>query len=239
MIAVGMIWIFGTLGLARRDQRAMRRRPIPWSPTRAADAPRLAHSGQADVTLLRFAIDGVVRNRHRHEIAAIEDQSRVLTAEARTTCLREIARLLRTMRHGWRYVGAVNEPIRDHDRGLARFRELADDAHTRFGGVRQVAGVPPYDRMPDALADPYRSPGFVSPTDELVVVTIVVAAAHELFTVDIGDAEDMRKALESLSTEVATEILALEIIWLPASDDVLDESDVVDAYPPPDLVPLR
>src|SRR5450432_1716811 len=112
VVVFGALAIFfvGTFEVAKHDERAVaRRRRVAGPPTPRLDTSSPWHPGRiglVDVTLLRFAIDGGVRSRYGDEIAAIEAQSRFLTAEARATRLREIARLLRTMRHGWRYVGA-------------------------------------------------------------------------------------------------------------------------------------
>jgi hypothetical protein len=74
----------------------------------------------------------------------------------------------------------------------------------------------------------------------VVLVTIVVAARSELFTVAaIGDGEQLRQALESLSARGAHDLVAIEIVWQPADpDDRMSSVELEAKYPAPTLFKL-
>ena len=74
----------------------------------------------------------------------------------------------------------------------------------------------------------------------LILVTLVVAANGELFTVrHIGDGEDLRKALEAATYRSERDLVAIEIVWQPSDDaDRLSSLELEATYPPPSLIPL-
>lgn len=191
---------------------------------------------EADVTVLRFALDARVRKFVQAELARIGLSANTATAEGRAQMLREVALLLRRTRDAWVYGGAVNETMTDLAGAKQQFDRHVSDARGRFVHevVRNAQGVITTASAPPVAATSADGPG-------LVVVTLVIAARTELFSVRaIGNGDDLRQALESASNRSANDLIAIEIIWMPAEADESLSSIAVEAkYPPPDLVKLQ
>lgn len=191
---------------------------------------------EADVTVLRFALDARVRKFVQAELARIGLSADTATAEGRAQMLREVALLLRRTRDAWVYGGAVNEMMTDLAGAKQQFDRHVSDARGRFVHevVRNAQGVITTASAPAVAATSADGPG-------LVVVTLVIAARTELFSVRaIGNGDDLRQALESASNRSANDLIAIEIIWMPAEADESLSSIAVEArYPHPDLVKLQ
>lgn len=191
---------------------------------------------EADVTVLRFALDARVRKFVQAELARIGLSADTATAEGRAQMLREVALLLRRTRDAWVYGGAVNEMMTDLAGAKQQFDRHVSDARGRFVHevVRNAQGVITTASAPAVAATSADGPG-------LVVVTLVIAARTELFSVRaIGSGDDLRQALESASNRSANDLIAIEIIWMPAeADESLSSIAVETRYPHPDLVKLQ
>jgi len=188
-----------------------------------------------DVSVLRVAVDGRARKFIQAELARIAKSADTATDEGRLTMLREVCLLLRRVRDAWVYGGAVNEPMRPIDAAKVAFDRHVDDARARFS-KETIANVQGRTTTADG--------GQLTPRSEegegLILVSIVIAARSELFTVSkIGDGEDLRKALEAASNRTANDLVAIEIVWQPSEDDDRMSSLELEAkYPRPDLIPI-
>jgi len=188
-----------------------------------------------DVGVMRIAIDGRARKFVQTELARIAKVADTATEEGRLTMLREVTLLLRRVRDAWVYGGAVNEPMRSLDAAKAAFDGHVDDARSRFQhetvsnvqGVKTSAAAPEYTRRSDE-------------GEGVILVSIIVAARTELFTItQIGDGEELRKALEAASHRPATDLVAIEIIWEPSEEnDRMSSIELEAKYPRPDLIPI-
>lgn len=191
---------------------------------------------EADVTVLRFALDARVRKFVQKELARIGLSANTATAEGRALMLREVALLLRRSRDAWVYGGAINEPMTDMNGAKQQFDRHVADARGRFVHevVRNAQGVITTADAPATTTSSADGPG-------LVIVTLVIAARTELFSVrSIGTGDDLRQALESASNHAAHDLIAIEIIWMPAEESEAISSIAVEArYPHPDLVKLQ
>jgi uncharacterized membrane protein len=189
----------------------------------------------ADVSVLRIAIDGRARKFLQTELVRISQTADTATDTGRLTMLREVALLLRRVRDAWVYGGAVNEPMRELGGAKAAFDGHVLDARARFEHelVRNEQGVQTTAATPELTAHSVDGPG-------LVLVSLIVAARHELMTVQrIGDGEQLRQALDALSNRSASDLVAVEIVWQPAADEDRMSSVALEAaYPRPDLIPL-
>jgi uncharacterized membrane protein len=189
-----------------------------------------------DVSVLRVAIDGRARKFVQAELARIAKVADTATDEGRLAMLREVALLLRRVRDAWVYGGAVNEPMRSMNAAQAVFDGHVDDARVRFthetiSNVQGVkSGIAPEDSTP-------RSDQGAG----VILVSIIVAARSELFTVaHIDNGEDIRKALEAAAHRSASDLVAIEVVWMPSEDDDRMSSIELEAkYPRPDLIPIR
>jgi uncharacterized membrane protein len=189
--------------------------------------------GAVDVTVLRLALDARARPFIQRELARIAGVAKTDTTEGRAEMLREVALMLRRVRDSWVYGGAVNFAMTGRDGAHRTFEAQIADARARFKDevVRNEQGQVTRADAPPPVATSDDGPG-------LMVVSVVVAARHELFTVlHIADGEDLRKALESLSTMIVGELVAVEVVWMPADEgERLSSIRVEAAYPAPDLI---
>jgi uncharacterized membrane protein len=188
-----------------------------------------------DVSVLRVALDGRARKFIQTELARIARTSDTATEAGRLHMLREVCLLLRRVRDAWVYGGAVNEPMRPTDAAKVAFDRHVDDARARFS-KETIANVQGTTTEADG--------GQLTPRAEegegLILVSIVIAARSELFTVSqIGDGEDLRKALEAASNRTASDLVAIEIVWQPSEDgDRMSSLELEAKYPRPDLIPI-
>jgi len=188
-----------------------------------------------DVSVLRVAVDGRARKFIQTELARIAKSADTETEDGRLLMLREVCMLLRRVRDAWVYGGAVNEPMRALGSAKVAFDRHVDDARARFS-KETIANVQGQKSETDG--------GDFTPRSEegagLILVSIIIAARTELFTVSqIGDGEDLRKALESASNRVASDLVAIEIVWQPSEDeDRMSSMELEAKYPRPELIPI-
>jgi uncharacterized membrane protein len=153
----------------------------------------------ADVSVLRIAVDGRARKFIQTELARIAKAADTSTEEGRLVMLHEVCLMLRRVRDAWVYGGAVNEPMRALGAAKVTFDKHVNDARARFT-KETISNVQGQVTQSDGGQ-------FTPRSDEgagLILVSLIVAARSELFTVSqIGDGEDLRKALEAASNRAA------------------------------------
>lgn len=189
-----------------------------------------------DVSVLRIAVDGRARKFIQTELEQIADTTDTATPEGRTAMLREVALLLRRVRDAWVFGGAVNEPMREIGASKSVFDRYVDDARSRFReetirneqGTKTATAASSYTPRSDEGAG-------------LILVSIIIAARRELFTVNrIGTGDDLRQALDSASQLATNNLVAIEIVWQPSEDDDrLSSMELEAKYPRPDLIPIQ
>jgi uncharacterized membrane protein len=189
-----------------------------------------------DVSVLRIAVDGRARKFVQTELKQIAGTTDTSTKDGRTAMLRQVALLLRRLKDAWVYGGAINEPMRDLGAAKPVFDRYVDDARSRFREetVRNEQG------QKTAAA----SSSYTPRSDEgagLILVSIIVAARRELFTVNrIGNGDDLRQALDAASQLTPASLVAIEIVWQPSEDaDRLSSMELEAKYPRPDLIPIQ
>ena len=73
--------------------------------------------------------------------------------------------------------------------------------------------------------------------NELMVVTIVVAAEGRLNLPPIRNSQDVRACLNSLGGIAPSKVVAVELLWTPQADgDFYTRDEVISDYP--DMAPL-
>lgn len=188
-----------------------------------------------DVTVLRIALDGRARKFVQAELARIAKVTNTATPAGRHAMLAEVTLLLRRVRDAWVYGGAVNEPMRGLSGSKVAFDAHVLEARAKFQTetVRNHQGQVTTAAAPESTPHSHEGEG-------LILVTLVVAANGELFTVrHIGDGEDIRKALEAATYRSERDLVAIEIVWQPSDDaDRLSSMELEAKYPPPALIPL-
>jgi hypothetical protein len=191
-IAMILIAIVGALRGRRRPQMVYEPLLEPASP-----AP-VAASGTIDVTVVRIAVDGRAAKFVQSELEAIVKTYPGDTDDSRARKLRELSIMLRRVRDSWIYGGADNDPLRPRAEALAAVARHVDEARSR---VKQPV---------TQLAAPSRPP------IGLILVSVVVAARGELMTVtDLATSEDIRRALEAAVDRAPSDLLAVEVVWVP------------------------
>lgn len=195
----------------------------------------MAHMNDADVSVLRIALDGRARPFIQRELTRIASGATTATDEGRVAMLREVTMLVRRLRDAWVYGGAENEPMRGMLDSRVAFDTHVDDARAKFfeETIRNEQGV--------KTGTPASS--YTPRSDEgagLVLVSIIIAARKELFTVKhVGNADELRRALEAAGTLDTDVLVAVEIVWQPSEDaDRLSSMELEAKYPRPSLVPL-
>jgi uncharacterized membrane protein len=194
------------------------------------------HDNDADVSVLRVALDGRVRRAVQAALARVGTHADTRTQEGRVQMLREVSQLVRQMRDAWVYGGAVNEPMRGLGDAKQAFDHHVDEARTRFREetIRNEQGA-----QTGTAASEY-----TPRMDEgagLILVSFVIAARRELFTVKkIGHGDDLRAALEAAFYLDEQNLVAVEIVWQPSEEtDRLSSLELEAKYPPPELVKIN
>lgn len=168
----------------------------------------------ADVTMLRVVLDARVRVSVQAALAQIAATANTGTAEGRAHMLGEVTLLLRRHRAMWLLGAASNHPMTTIDESRATFQRQALAARSTYRDetIRNADG-----RITTATSDAIRrheeGPG-------VVLVSIIVAARHELVTVTApGDGESLRRALEALGSLTPSTLIAVEVVWTPTDPD--------------------
>lgn len=220
-----VIWLISVIGKASSGNSA------PY-PDYTYDAPM---AGGVDVTVLRIAVDGRSRKFVQSELARIAKIADTSTDQGRVTMVREVALMLRRLRDAWVYGGAVNEPMRDLGSQKEVFDRWCNDARARFREetIRNEQGV--QTATPPSTYTPRVDEGA-----GLILVSLIIAARRELFTVSsIGSGDDLRAALEGVGTLDTNTLVAVEIVWQPSEDDDRMSSMELEAkYPAPMIIPI-
>ena len=191
---------------------------------------------EADVSVLRVAIDGRARRFIQRELKQIAQSADTSTREGRATMLRGVTTLLRRVRDAWVYGGARNEAMGAMMDMKATYDRHVDDARTRFT-VETISNVQGRARAQDAGELSRRS----DEGEGIILVTIVIAARCELFTVQkIADGEDLRKALEGAAYLGPDLLVAVDVIWMPSEEnDRMSSMELEARYPAPMLIPIH
>ncbi|HUS31681.1 MAG TPA: DUF1517 domain-containing protein, partial [Kofleriaceae bacterium] len=165
----------------------------------------------------------------------IAQTSNTSTKTGRAEMLGKVSLLLRNSRDAWVYGGACNERMGPLSNIKAIYDRHVDDARTRFSRetITNVDGKKSSQHAGDISRRSDEGEG-------LILVTIVIAARSELFTVErIGTGEDLRNAIESAAF-LGDQLVAVDVIWMPSEDDDRMSSMELEArYPAPDLIPIQ
>jgi uncharacterized membrane protein len=190
---------------------------------------------QMDVTVLRFGLDARVRPYVQKELDRIAKSANTKTPAGLLRSLNEVALMLRRIRDAWVYGGAHNEPMRDSGAAQGTFGQHVAAARATFKHelVRNIDGEVSTAESPAHLRRTDEGPG-------IVLVTMVIAARTELFTVSrIGDGDTLRRALEVLSALTSQTLVAVECIWTPADPDDRMSSVELEALLPDAVFPIE
>jgi uncharacterized membrane protein len=190
--------------------------------------PAPGPGGAVDATVLRVVVDWRERKFIQGELDRIARSADTRSTPGLVRMLREVTVVLRRVRDAWLYAGIVNaRPMRAPE-AEAFFQHHAQDARTRFREelIRNAEG-----------ATATRTAGALEARTEegegLVVITLIVAARGNLLDFhDLGDAEQVRRCLESLGNLTSASLVAVEIVWSPAAEnDRMSSAELERLYP--------
>lgn len=188
-----------------------------------------------DVSVMRVAIDGRARRFVQNELERMARNADTKTSVGRCNLLRDVCLLLRRLHDTWVYGGAVDSPMQPLGSAKIAFDRHVDDARSRFREetIRNEQGT-----VTETAASEYRPRS--GEGEGLILVTVVIAARRELFTVGkIGDGHNLRLALEAACQLPASALVATEIVWQPSEErDRLSSMELEAKYPQADLVRL-
>lgn len=165
------------------------------------------------VGVVHVAIAGEERARVQSALSRIARIARTADREGRAEMLHEVAMLLRRLASSSAYVGGLVERAatrRDARRSfqghVAETRELTTGERIRnTQGIVTISERPPF---PDDTDD-----GF-----GLVLVTIVIATRGDMFEHVPIDRSTLTGALAAACNVLPDELVAVEVLWTPASD---------------------
>jgi uncharacterized membrane protein len=162
-----------------------------------------------DVTAVRIAIDARSREFVQRELAKIagrgSSQSRQLLESLQRTI-----RLLRKCDAAWVYGGASNYHPMSPPVAEGVFRRHAQDARSKFS-VELVRN-----------AESTKGPGYAPKESEgegVALITLVVAARREIRDFFGGRRDEINAVLEDLERLTPHELVALEVVWMPADPE--------------------
>ena len=206
-VGILVVGVAGAIAQVMRRRRQMVYTPIAEAVLEPAYVAQLP-SGNVDVSVLRLAVDGRAGKLVASELERLGKQFETTSNDGRSQFLRELGIVLRRVRSGWLYGGAVNEPMRSLGEAQANAAKHADDARVHGSDAGDGTGI--------------------------VCVTIVLTARGELMSVDHIGAEELRRALEAAAYRDPKELVDISVVARRfGSRDELEQE-----YPKPQLVAL-
>jgi uncharacterized membrane protein len=183
---------------------------------------------EIDVSAVSLGIDWRARRELQARFAELAASGDVASREGRVRLLRETCLLLRRAEQSWLYAAVQNHSLASRETAEASFRHAADDARARYK-KELMRG----DEAGVRRADPGEQTARRTEGDGVVVVTVVVAARREIVDVDDSrDASALRRLLSILSSMVAHQLAAIEVIWSPAAEnDRMSTAELETLYP--------
>ena len=181
-----------------------------------------------DVSALSLGIDWRARRELQARFAELAASGDVQTKEGRVRLLRETSLLVRRAEQSWLYAGVKNHSLGSRETAEASFHHAAADARARYK-KELVRGDQAGVQRTDAGVQTARH----VEGEGVVVVTLVVAARREIVDIeDPRDARALRELLAVMSSMVAHQLAAIEVIWSPAAEnDRMSTAELEVLYP--------
>jgi len=183
---------------------------------------------EIDVSAVSLGIDWRARRELQARFAELAASGEVASREGRVRLLRETCLLIRRAEQSWLYAAVKNHSLASRETAEESFRLTAADARARYK-KELVRG----DEAGVRRADPGEQAARRSEGEGVVVVTLVVAARREIVDVENPrDAAALRQLLSILSSMVAHQLAAIEVVWSPAAEnDRMSTAELETLYP--------
>lgn len=181
-----------------------------------------------DVSVLYIAVDARARALLQSRFARIASSCDTATQTGLVKMMREVALELRRARPAWLYTGAYNAQPMTPAAAEQLFQSLVYKARAGYEDELVRAADGQVLRSATPQLNPRTEDG-----DGLVLVTLAVAARGVLYDVhNAGDPDQVRRALDGISTVTAARLAAVEVIWTPAAENDRMSSVALEAsYP--------
>lgn len=181
---------------------------------------------RVDVTRVRIALAGDARPYLQKRLVALAQTGDTKSRRGLLALLRGTVEALLASESAWALVGADDSKPRTMPEAEATFRRHALDARASF--THEVI------RAADGRRVEASSTGIVGSAERhgsgVVLVTLVVAASANLADVSPPTPERMRALLEQLHRLTVDELVALEVVWMPAEErDLVSTRSLLDA----------
>ncbi len=216
-LGLGMLGLLGLVVVLRSVGNTSRN---------ARPGPQARAWMNVDVSALRIGIDMRSREFMQRELAKIATQG---TAQKRDLLesLRRVVRLLRKCDAAWVYGGSSNYHPMSPPVAEGVFKRHAQGARAKFNAelVRNASGV----------VQKQDSPGYQPRESEgegVALITVVVAARREIRDFFGGRRDEINAVLEDFERLTPEELVALEVVWLPADPDDRMSSATLEALEP-------
>ena len=185
-----------------------------------------------DVSVVRIGVDARSREFLQRELSGLARRRTSTTTELHASLLR-VVRLLRKCDTAWILGGASNHHPMSPPVAEATFRRHAHDARSAFSVelVRNERGV----------ATTKQSPGYAANASEgegAALITLVVAARREIRDFAGGRREEIHAVLDDLERLSVRDLVAMEVVWMPADpNDRMSSATLVANVPTLEVLP--
>jgi uncharacterized membrane protein len=206
---------------------------IGWVTKCIIDAAR--KTNQSKVNLLKLQIGLLASARSlQQELIDMALEADTESVSGLTDVLHETA--LTIMRHPeyWVYVHSANELIKS-EAAESQFNSLVLTERSKLNeeSLSNVRGRLSTD-TPESVEQPPDAPLVFAEISEYIVVTMLVAATGDALSKlpPLRSAEQLQEWLQSIWEITDDELLAVEILWEPQSEEyTLTNDDVISVYP--------
>jgi uncharacterized membrane protein len=166
-----------------------------------------------DVTAIRIAIDARAREFMQRELGKIANRGTTQSKDL-VESLRAVVRLLRKCDAAWVYGGSSNYHPMSPPVAEGVFKRHAQNARSKFSAelVRNASGQ----------TQTQASPGYKPKESEgegVALITLVVAARREIRDFFGGQRAEINAVLEDVERLTPQELVAVEVVWMPADPD--------------------
>ena len=186
-------------------------------------------TGGMFLSQITLGIDWRARRELQEQLARLAASGQTGTKEGRALLLRETVLALRRAELAWLYAAYKDSgPPLGGPQAQAAFQAAATEARARFRQelVRNADGTLVQNPTPEMRASASEGQG-------TVVVSLIVVARRGLTTVtNLGDANQIRGALQERGALDADTLVALEVVWSPAAEnDRMSSAELEQNYP--------
>jgi uncharacterized membrane protein len=179
-----------------------------------------------DVSVVRIVVDATSRAFMQEELAKIAHRGTANKAQLHAALLR-VVRLLRKCDAVWLMAGASNHHPMSPPIAEATFRRHTDDARAMY--MHELVG------STDGRFTTRESPGFTPRASEgegAALITLIVAARREIRDLGPASKREIHEVLFDLQQLTQNDLVALEVVWMPADPDDRMSSATIAALDP-------